>query len=222
MVPMQLRIRATRRPRYACRTCDGAVVMAGAPARPIDGGLPTETLIVKVVVAKFCDSLPLYRQSQMLARQGGRLDGSALSHWVGNACWWLRPLYDVEVSTVLSSDKVFANDTVLPVLDGRGRTKTGYLWCYAVDDRPWCRPSHPAVACIYAEDRKNARPAERLANFGSMLQVDSYNWFKRFAMERADHSVRLAFRWTHMRREFFDTVATRRRSTGQCCFPLRD
>lgn len=204
MVPMQLRVRVTRRPRYACRTCEEAVVMAEAPARPIDGGLPTEALIVNVVVSKFCDSLPLYRQSQMLARQGVRLDRSTLSHWVGNACWWFRPLYDLVVSTVLSSDKVFADDTALPVLDpGRGRTKTGYLWCYAVDDRPWCGLSHPAVAYIYAEDRRNARPAEHLANFGGVLQVDGYNGFKRLAGERADHSVRLAFCWTHMRREFF-------------------
>ncbi len=209
MVPMQLRVRVTRRPRYACRTCEGAVVVAEAPPRPIDGGLPTEALIVNIVVSKFCDSLPLYRQSQMLARQGVRLDRSTLAHWVGSACWWLRPLYDLVVSTVLSSDKVFADDTALPVLDpGRGRTKKGYLWCYAVDDRPWCGPSHPAVAYIYAEDRKNARPAEHLASFGGVLQVDGYNGFKRLAGERSDHSVRLAFCWTHMRREFFQFYAS--------------
>ena len=106
IVPAQLRVRVTRRPRYACRSCEEAVVVAEAPARPIDGGMPTEALITHVLISKFCDSLPLYRQSQMLARQGITLDRSTLSNWVGTACWWLAPLYDLVVSTVLSSGKV--------------------------------------------------------------------------------------------------------------------
>src|SRR3954469_19308177 len=82
IVPSQLRVRVTRRPRYACRACEGAIVVAPAPERPIDGGMATEAMIVHVVVSKFCDSLPLYRQSQMLARQGISLDRSTLSNWV--------------------------------------------------------------------------------------------------------------------------------------------
>ena len=209
MVPAQLRVRVTRRPRYACRACESVVVAAGAPARPIDGGLPTEALIIHVLVGKFCDALPLYRQSQMLARQGIALDRSTLSTWVGSACWWLRPLYDLVLATVLSSGKVFADDTTLPVLDpGRGKTKTGRLWCYAVDDRPWRGPSHPCVAYVYSEDRKDARPAGHLAGFGGVLQVDGYGGFKRLAGDRADASVRLAFCWAHMRREFFQFHAS--------------
>ena len=179
VVPAQLRVRVTRCPRYACRACEGAVVVAEAPARPIDGGMPTEALIAHVVVSKFCDSLPLYRQSQMLARQGIRLDRSTLSNWVGSACRWLTPLHDLVLSTVLSSTKLFADDTTLPVLDpGRGRTKTGRLWCYAVDDRPWCGPSHPAAAYVYSEDRKVVRPVEHLARFQGVRQVDGYAGFK--------------------------------------------
>src|SRR5690242_11949647 len=207
--PAQLRVRVTRRPRYACRSCAEAVITAEAPARPIDGGMPTEALIVHIVVSKFCDSLPLYRQSQMLGRQGIALDRSTLSNWVGTACWWLTPLYDLVVATVLSSPKIFADDTTLPVLDpGRGKTKTGYLWCYAVDDRPWDGPSNPAVAYIYTEDRKNARPAEHLAHFAGVLQVDGYGGFKRLAGGRADASIRLAFCWAHMRRDFFQFHAS--------------
>lgn len=209
IVPAQLRVRVTRRPRYACRACEQAVVSAPAPARPIDGGMPTEAMMVHVLVSKFCDSLPLYRQAQMLARQGIALDRSTLAHWVGTACWWLAPLYDLIVDTVLSAPKVFADDTTLPVLDpGRGRTRTGRLWCYAVDDRPWCGPSHPAVAYVYAEDRKAIRPAAHLAQFDGVLQVDGYNGFKRLAGERADHSVRLAFCWVHMRRPFYQFHAS--------------
>jgi len=109
------------------------------------------------------------------------------------------------LNTVLSSAKMFADDTTLPVLDpGRGRTKTGRLWCYAVDDRPWCGPGHPAAAYVYSEDRKNARPAGHLAGFNGVLQVDGYDGFKRLAGDRADASVQLAFCWAHMRRAFYE------------------
>jgi hypothetical protein len=179
--------------------------VAPAPERPVDGGMATEALIVHVVVSKFCDGLPLYRQTQMLARQGVTLDRSTLSNWVGRACWWLMPLYDLIVATVLASNKLFADDTTLPVLDpGRGRTKTGRLWCYAVDDRPWRGASHPAAAYVYSEDHRAARPAEHLATFQGVLQVDGYNGFKRLAGDRADASVCLAFCWAHMRRGFYD------------------
>lgn len=209
IVPAQLRVRVIRRPRYACRACEGAVVVAPAPERPIDGGMATEAMIAHVLVSKFCDSLPLYRQSKMLERQGITLDRSTLSHWVGRACWWLTPLYDLMVSTALSAPKLFADDTTLPVLDpGRGKTKTGRLWCYAVDDRPWRGPGHPVAAYVYTEDRKNIRPATHLSNFRGVLQVDGYAGFKRLAGDRADASVTLAFCWAHMRRPFYQFHAS--------------
>lgn len=209
IVPAQLRVRVTRRPRYACRACEEAVVVAPAPERPIDGGMATEALLVHVVVSKFCDSLPLYRQSKMLERQGINIDRSTLSNWVGRACWWLKPLYALLLSTAMSSDKLFADDTTLPVLDpGRGKTKTGRLWCYAVDDRPWKGPSHPIAAYVYSEDRKNIRPANHLTGFRGVLQVDGYDGFKRLAGNRADASVTLAFCWAHLRRPFFEFHAS--------------
>ena len=209
ITPIQLRVRVTRRPRYVCNSCDGVLLVAPAPERPIVGGMATEALIVHVVVSKFCDGLPLYRQSQMLGRQGVTLDRSTLSNWVGRACWWLTPLYELIVGTVLASNKLFADDTTLPVLDpGRGRTKTGRLWCYAVDDRPWRGESHPAAAYVYAEDHRVARPAGHLATFKGVLQVDGYNGFKRLAEDRADASVRLAFCWSHMRRGFYDFLVS--------------
>jgi len=205
IVPAQLRVRVTRRPRYGCRACKGAVVQAPAPDRLLDGGMVTEALVAHIVVAKFCDHLPLYRQAGMLARQGVTLDRSTLASWVGRACWWLTPLYDLVLSTMLSSPKLFADDTTLPVLDsGRGRTKTGRLWCYAVDDRSWCGPAHPAAAYVYSQDRRGERPAGHLAGFRGVLQVDGYAGFKRLAGDRADASVQLAFCWAHMRRPFYE------------------
>ncbi len=117
-----------------------------------------------------CDALPLYRQAQMLGRQGITLDRSTLSAWVGRACWWLTPLYELVLDTVLSTDKVFADETTLPVLEpGRGKTKTGRLWCYAVDDRPWAGSTHPAAAYVYSEDRRGEHPATHLASFRGTL-----------------------------------------------------
>ena len=217
ITPAQLRVRVTRRPRYACRSCEGAVVVAPAPERPIDGGMATEALVVHVVVSKFCDSLPLYRQSQMLARQGLRWIAHAEQLGWG-ACWWLTPLYELVLNTVLSSSKLFADDTTLPVLDpGRGRTKTGHLWCYAVDERAWCGAAPPAAAYAYSEDRKNARPAEHLASFSGALEVDGYDGFKRLAGDRADASVRLAFCWAHMRRHFYEFYDSRNHRSPRTC-----
>jgi transposase len=135
-VPAQLRVKVIRRPRYACRACEGAVVQAPAPERPITGGMATEALLAHVLVAKYADFLPLYRQAGIFARQGIDLDRSTLCDWVGRACWWLEPLWRLLHRHVMASTRIFADDTTLPVLDpGRGRTKTGRLWGYAIDDR---------------------------------------------------------------------------------------
>jgi transposase len=205
IMPAQLRVKVIRRPRYACRACEGTVVQASAPERPIDGGMATEALIAHIVVSKFCDSLPLYRQAQILARQGIMLDRSTLSDWVGRACWWLKPLYELVVSTVLRAGTIFADDTTLPVLDpGRGKTKTGRLWCYAVDNRPWAGPAHPVTAYVYSEDRRSEHPASHLASFKGVLQVDGYSGFRSLVEARHDASVRLAFCWAHARRPFYE------------------
>ena len=205
VVPAQYRVKVIRRPRYGCRTCEGAVVQAAAPERPIDGGMATEALIAQVLVAKYSEHLPLYRQAQVYARHGIELDRSTLSLWVGRACWWLEPLYERLLARILGSTKIFADDTPLPVLDpGRGRTKTGRLWAYAVDDRPWQGAAPPAVAYVYAEDRKGERPATHLAGFTGILQVDGYSGFKRLAGNGPSGPVQLAFCWSHCRRYFYD------------------
>jgi transposase len=197
-VPAQFRVRLIRRPRYGCRVCENAVVQALAPNRPIDGGMATEALIAQVLIGKYGDHLPLYRQSQIFARQGIELDRSTLCNWVGRACWWLAPLHELMLSTVLSSPKVFADDTTLPVLDpGNGRTKTGRLWCYAVDNRPWQGPGHPVAAYAYSEDRKAEHPASHLKGFRGLLQVDGYAGFGSLVKAATDGGLQLAFCWAH-------------------------
>src|SRR6516165_10258526 len=114
--------------RCPCCGGEGAVVQAPAPERPLTGGMASEAVLAQVLVAKYSDHLPLYRQAQIFARHGIDLDRSTLANWVGRACWWLRPLAELLLGTVLSSPKIFADDTPVPVLDpGRGRTKTGRL-----------------------------------------------------------------------------------------------
>src|SRR5215212_9120730 len=194
IVPAQLRVKVIRRPRYGCRSCEGAVVQAPAPERPIAGGMASEALLAHVLVAKYADFLPLYRQAGIFARQGIALDRSTLCDWVGRACWWLEPLWRLLHRHVMGSTKIFADDTTLPVLDpGRGRTKTGRLWGYAVDDRPWQGSTPPAVVFLYAEDRKGEHPAARLAGFRGILQVDGYSGFKRLLAGRPPDQIKLAF-----------------------------
>jgi transposase len=197
-VPAQFRVQVIRRPRYGCRVCEQAVVQAPAPERPIDGGMATEALLAHVLVSKYADHLPLYRQAQIFAREGVTLDRSTLCNWVGRACWWLEPLHALILSTVLSSPKVVADDTTMPVLDpGRGRTKAGRLWCYATDNRPWSGPGHPAAAYVYSEDRKGEHPATHLKGFQGLLQVDGYAGFNQ-VQAATNQSPQLAFCWARL------------------------
>src|SRR5437588_7604192 len=202
IVPAQFRVLVTRRPKYACRTCEDGVVQAPAPARLIEGGLPTEATVAQVLVSKFADHLPLYRQAQIYARQGIALDRSTLADWVGRAAFLLRPVHERLLDRLKASSKLFADETTAPVLDpGRGRTKTGQLFAYARDDRPWGGTDPPIVVYVYAPDRKAARPIAHLAGFSGVLQVDGYSGYKVLA-ERGN--VQLAFCWSHVRRHFYE------------------
>ena len=202
IIPAQLRVLVVRRPKYACRACEEVVVQAPAPARLIEGGLPTEATVAQVLVSKYADHLPLYRQAQIYARQGINLDRSTLADWVGRAAFMLRPVHERLLMMLKTSTKLFADETTAPVLDpGRGRTKIGQLWAYARDDRPWGGTDPPGVAYVYAPDRKAERPITHLAGFKGILQVDGYGGYRALA-ERGD--VQLAFCWAHVRRRFYE------------------
>jgi transposase len=202
IIPAQLRVLVVRRPKYACRACEEVVAQAPAPARLIEGGLPTEATVAQVLVSKYADHLPLYRQAQIYARQGITLDRSTLADWVGRAAFLLRPVQERLLMRLKGSARLFADETTAPVLDpGRGRTKTGQLWAYARDDRPWGGTDPPGVAYVYAPDRKAERPITHLAGFKGILQVDGYAGYRALA-ERGD--VQLAFCWAHVRRRFYE------------------
>ena len=200
-VPARLRVLRIRRPKYGCRAC-ATIHQAPAPERPIAKGMASPSLLAHVLVSKYCDHTPLYRQAQIFARHGIEIDRSTLANWVGGACWWLEPLQARLAAHVFGSGKIFADDTPIPVLDpGRGRTKMGRLWVYARDDRPWNGPDPPAAVYFYSTDRKAERPASHLEGFRGVLQVDGYAGFERLTV---GGDIVLAACWAHGRRKFYD------------------
>jgi transposase len=206
VIPAQFRVLVVRRPKYACRACQEVVVQAPAPPRLIEGGMPTEALVAHVVISKYADHCPLYRQAQIYSRQGIDLDRSTLADWTGRAAFLLRPLHTRLLEKLKASTKLFADETTAPVLDpGRGRTKTGQLWAYARDDRPWNGPEPPGVAYVYAPDRTGERPIAHLNGFAGVLQVDGYSGYRKLARK---NEVSLAFCWSHVRRGFYELAAS--------------
>jgi transposase len=219
IIPAQYRALVTRRPKYACRACEGIIVQAPAPNRLIEGGLPSEGLVAHIITAKFGDHLPLYRQSQIMARQGIEMDRSTLASWVGVAAAELKPIYLQIRQNLLGSAKLYADETTAPVLDpGRGRTKTGYFWSLARDDRPWSGhdgPSSPspatgppAVVYTYAPGRGFEHAQALLGGYSGIVQCDGYAAYKKLA--DAGHNggpVTLAFCTAHWRRKFYEIAA---------------
>jgi transposase len=212
-IPAKYRVIVTRRPKYACRTCErtgaddtAGIIQAPAPPRLIEGGLPTEALVADMVVSKYAWHLPLYRQAQMMAAEGITIDRSTLAHWVGFAAFELMPVYDRLVANLKSSNKLFADETRCPVLDpGRGKTKTGYLWALARDDRPWGGTDPPAVAYTYAPGRGVEHALRNLVGFSGTLQVDGYVAYKQLTDPKRDGGpLLLAHCWSHFRRLFYD------------------
>jgi transposase len=205
-VPASFRVIRHVRPKLACCCCD-AIVQAPAPSRPIERGIAGPGLLAHVLVAKFADHLPLYRQAVIYARDGVDLDRALLASWVGAASALLRPLVDAIRRHVLSGAKLHADDTPIPVLaPGNGKTKTARLWTYVRDDRPSGDTTPPAVWFAYTPDRKGIHPQTHLANYQGVLQADAYAGFNALY---EDGTIQEAACWAHARRKFYDLHAAR-------------
>ena len=207
VIPAQHRILVTRRPKYGCRSCAGAVVQAPAPERLIRSGLPTEALVAHVLVSKYAWHLPLYRQAQIMLAQGIEIERSVLAFWVGYAGAELMPLWRRLREILLGSPRLFVDETRAPVLDpGRGRTKTGYFWSIARDDSAWRGDTGPpAVVYTYATGRGVEHATTLLAGYRGIVQCDGYAAYKQVARRgRAGNAVTLAFCWAHWRRRFYE------------------
>jgi transposase len=211
VIPAQFRVIVTRRPKLACRACIGTVVQAPAPERLIEGGIPTEALVAHVLVARYADHLPLYRQAQILARQGVILERSTLAFWMGYAGAEVAPVVARLREMMLASTRIFADETVVPVLDpGRGRTKQGYFWAIARDDRPWGGSEPPAVVYSYAPGRGHTHATALLGGYRGILQCDGYAAYKQLVGSKSnEQSLTLVFCWSHVRRGFYDLAKTK-------------
>ncbi|MGA8345070.1 MAG: IS66 family transposase [Candidatus Sulfotelmatobacter sp.] len=191
------------RPKLACAGCD-RIVQAAAPSRPIERGMAGPGLLAHVLVSKYSDHLPLYRQSEIYAREGVELDRSTLADWVGGTSRLLAPLVEALRRHVMAGHKIHGDDTPVPVLEpGRGKTKTGRLWTYVRDDRPAGDKTPPAVWYCYTPDRKGEHPQAHLRDFTGTLQADAYAGY-----ERVYESGRIleAGCWAHVRRKFYDLL----------------
>ncbi|WP_234908562.1 IS66 family transposase, partial [Rhizobium rhizogenes] len=210
VVPAQFRVIVTRRPKYACRACTDGVAQAPAPSRLIHAGLPTEATIAHVLVSKYADHLPLYRQAQIMSRQGIDLDRSTLADWVGRAAFELRPVFVALIADLKRSTKLFMDETRAPVLDpGSRKTKTGYFWALARDDRPWGGGTPPGVAFTYAPGRGGLHAERILQGFTGVLQVDGYAGYNRLiAPDRVGPDIQLAYCWAHARRKLVEITRT--------------
>ena len=200
-LPASFKVIRHVRPRLCCAGCD-RIVQAPAPTRPIERGLAGPGLLAHVLTAKFCDHLPLYRQSAIYAREGVDLDRSTLAKWVGESSELLAPLVEVLRRYVMAADKLHGDDTPVPVLaPGTGKTKTGRLWTYVRDDRPSGLIDAPAVWFAYSPDRKGDHPQRHLARFSGILQADAYAGFNKLY---EDGSIQQAPCMAHIRRKFYD------------------
>ena len=200
-VPARFRVIRQVRPKLACARCD-KIVQAEAPPRPIARGLAGPGLLAHVLVSKYCDHLPLYRQEEMYAREGIELERATLADWVGSASRLLQPLVAALRRYVMSAEKLHTDDTPVPVLaPGNGKTKTGRLWTYVRDDRPAGDTTPPAVWFAYSPDRKGEHPERHLGEFRGVLQADAYAGFNQLY---EDGRIQEAACWAHVRRKFYD------------------
>jgi len=189
------------RPKLSCAGCS-QIVQASAPNRVIDRGLAGPGLLAHVLVSKYADHLPLYRQAEIYQREGVELDRSTLADWVGGVSRTVQPLVDAVKKYVLASEKLHGDDVPVPVLEpGNGKTKTGRLWTYVRDDRPAGSEAPAAVWFAYSPDRKGEHPAKHLQNYIGILQADGYAGFNK--LYETGRIVEAAC-WAHVRRKFHD------------------
>ena len=210
-VPEHFQVIRPVRLKLACVGCD-KIVQAEAPSRPIAGGMAGPGLLAHVLVSKYGDHLPLYRQQQIYAREGVELERSTLASWVGGASRLREPLVGALRRHVMAAQKLHADDTPVPVLaPGNGKTKTGRLWTYVRDDRSAGDKSPPAVWFAYTADRKGEHPQAHLSKFTGTLQADAYAGYNRVY---ETGRVREAGCMAHVRRKFYDLVAAHKSPVG--------
>jgi transposase len=203
LIPRQWKVIQHVREKFSCRSCE-AITQPPAPSHPIARGRAGPGLLAHILFAKYGLHLPLNRQSVTYAREGVELDVSTLADWVGAAAVTLTPLISLIRAHVFAAERIHADDTTVPVL-AKGKTRTGRLWTYVRDDRPFAGPDPPAAAFFYSADRGGAHPEQHLAGYAGLMQADAYAGFDRlYAAGRKPGPIVEAACWAHARRKFFD------------------
>ncbi len=206
-VPASFRVVRHVQPRFVCKGCDKEIT-AAMPSLPVERGKPGPGLVAHVLTAKYCDHLPLYRQSEIYAREGVELARSTMADWVGKASALMAPLIEALRDYVLAGDRLHGDDTPVPVLHpGKGKTKTGRLWTYVRDGRPYGSNTPPAVCYFYSPDRKGDHPRDHLKAFQGVLHADGYAGFRElYGEKQLQETPRVleAACMAHVRRKFFD------------------
>ncbi len=211
-IAAKLKVVEIHRPKKSCRDCE-RMVQTPAPSRPIPRGLAGPSLLAHILVAKFDDHVPLYRQGEIFARLGADIPRSTLIDWCGQAAGAVRPVANLIRAEVMAADRLHADDTPIRVLDpkmklaGKERgVKEGRIWVYVRDDRPWGGSDPPAAAYWFSPDRKGEHPQTHLRNFIGILQADAYAGFRKLYERGIDGEPRIreAACWAHLRRDFHD------------------
>jgi len=203
LIPRQWKVIQHVREKFSCRSCE-AITQPPAPSHPIARGRAGPGLLAHILFSKYGLHLPLNRQSNTYAREGVELDVSTLADWVGAAAATLMPLILLIRAHVFAAERIHADDTTVPVL-AKGKTRTGRLWTYVRDDRPFAGPDPPAAVFFYSPDRGGAHPEQHLAGYAGLMQADAYAGFnKLYEAGRKPGPIVEAACWAHARRKFFD------------------
>jgi transposase len=203
LIPRQWKVIQHVREKFSCRSCE-VITQPPAPSHPIARGRAGPGLLAHILFAKYGLHLPLNRQSAVYAREGIELDVSTLADWVGAAAATLMPLVEAIRSHVFVAERIHADDTTVPVL-AKGKTRTGRLWTYVRDDRPFGGRDPPAAVFFYSPDRTAKHPEQHLASYAGLMQADAYAGFNRlYGAGRKPGPIIEAACWAHARRQFFD------------------
>ncbi|EDQ03413.1 hypothetical protein OIHEL45_16891 [Sulfitobacter indolifex HEL-45] len=216
MIAAQMKVIQIARIKKSCRRCE-RMVQEPAPSRPISGSMAGPNLLAHVLVSKFDDHLPLYRQHEIFERMGADIPESTLVGWCGRAMKTLSPLIERIDADILSSDLLHADDTPIRVLDrsrrdkglGKG-VKQGRVWAYVRDQRPWAGAAPPGAVYRFAPNWKEEHVLSHLANARGILEADGYKGYAKLYAPQSDGSPRLheAACWAHLRRDFHDFWAS--------------
>jgi hypothetical protein len=191
----------------SCRDCE-TITQPPLPSLPIERGIPGPGLLAHVITSKYCDHLPLHRQSVIYAREGVDIERSTMADWVGRMAFLLKPLAEAVADHVRAGPVLHADDTPVPVLDpGRDRTKTGRLWVAVRDERTWGSPTPPAVYYQYSPDRRAERAAALLQGCHGYLHADAYAGFKCLYEPNPVTGIARLIEvgcWAHARRKLYE------------------